>query len=362
MDPPESLFDGRLDQPRLGSPRVAARDEEEARRLAFLQGWTDGLPIVVPTPGRVLEMLDGRDPTRVVATLPEQGAELTNEQVAVNAVMAGCEPADLPLLLAIVSGLGVEAFNLHSTTVSGATAPLAIVSGPATTTFRINTGPSLFGPGPTADVVVGRAVRLVLLNACGGVPGVVDKSTFGHPGKFGYCIGETSEHLPTGWLTLHRERDTDADSGVTVISCDAPIAVRNDWSTDVRELLRAVADVMSGHHTGGCYVVVLGPRHAAAVDAAGWTRRNVAEFLHTNSARPLAELVRRGRVHPATNAPDGSDVLHAVEDPDDILLTVAGGHLYGYSAVLPPWVGGRESRPVTVPLPHPTDNRTPDDN
>lgn len=332
----------------LLSRRLSARDEDEARRLAVAQGWTDGLPIVVPTPDRVRDMLatDGRPGDHVLARIPEQGVSVLLEQVAVNAVMAGCSPRDMPILVAVVAAIGEEPFNLHATTVSGATAPLTVVSGDAVVVHNINAGFSLFGPGPTADGAIGRAVRLVLLNACGGTPGVSDKSTFGHPGKFSYCIGESTEHLPDGWAPLHRARGLDAPSGITVASCDAPIQVRNDWSDDIKYVLAAVADVMSGHTTGGTYVVVLGPRHARVVEAAGLSREDVARELHDRSARSVEELVERGRI-PATTS-DG--MLHAVRSPDDIVLVVAGGHLYGYSAVLPPWVGGHESRPVTARL------------
>lgn len=330
--------------------RIAVRDEGEAVRLAHLQGWTDGLPVVGPTPTRVDEMLDGRPPGTVVAHLVEQDVRLTLELVAINAVLAGCVPADFAVVVAVVAAMGRPEFSLHSTSVSGATAPLAIVGGPATTAFDVTTGFNLFGPGAGANTRIGRAVRLVLLNGCGAIPGVVDKSTFGHPGKLAFCVGEAHEHLPTGWEPLHHTRGVDEASGVTVVACDAPIQVRNDWSNDAEELLRAIADVMTGHHAGGCWVVVLGPRHAAAIAAAGWDRRDVTSFLRQASVRPATDVVHRGRIHPAA-VPGNVDQLFAVDRAEDILVTVAGGHLYGYSAVLPPWVGGRESRPVSVPLP-----------
>lgn len=333
----------------LVSRRLPARDDDEARRLAAMEGWTDGLPIVVPTPDRVRDMLAGdpRAPDEVLARIPEQRVEVALEQIAVNAVMAGCTPRDLRLVAAIVAAIGHEDFNPHSTTVSGATAPLAIVGGDAVGRYRINSGFNLFGPGPTADLAVGRAVRLVLQNACGGVPGTVDKSTFGHPGKLSYCIGEAGEHLPEGWEPLHVSRGSTAESAVTVASSDAPIQVRNEWATDASELLWALADVMTGHWTGGTWVVVLGPRHAATIAADGLGRDEVAAILHERSARPTSELVARGRV--PTSVTD--EVVHGVASPEQVLLTVAGGHLYGYSAVLPPWIGGRESQPVTLDLP-----------
>lgn len=335
----------------LTSQRHMARDEEEAARLVSAQGWTDGLPVVVPTPARVREMLraDGRPGPHILAQLPEQGTFVTLEQVAVNAVLAGCSPRSFPVVAAIIEAMGDDRFNLHSTTVSGATAPLAIVGGEAVDAYGLNDGFSLFGPGPSAGPVIGRAVRLVLQNACGGVPGTVDKSTFGHPGKFSYCIGESHRHLPSRWLPLHEACGLHTPGGVTVASADAPIQVRNDWATGHREVLTAIADVMSGQFTGGTYIVILGPRHAATVDEARWSRSDVAEFIYDASARPVAELVRRGRIPGSVSG----ERLHATRQPQDILLTVAGGHLYGYSAVLPPWVGGHESAPVSVPIPPP---------
>jgi hypothetical protein len=329
------------------------RDFAAAQELFIQNGWSDGLPVVPPTPELVEAFVEasGRDPGEAVGELPEQARVVTVEKVAVNAVMAGCRPEYMSVLLAAVRALTDEAFNLHSTTVSGATAPLLIISGPVVARLGLNTSFSVFGPGHHANATIGRALRLVLQNVCGGVPGVIDKATMGHPGKYSYCIGESAERNP--WAPLHADRGVPAeDSAVTVFAGEAPIAARNDWSSEPGPILATIADAMlPTHYTGGSFVVVLGPLHAAALTRAGMDKAAVRESLHALARRSVADLKRAGRLPGPIAAGDEADSRTVVPTPDDIVVTVAGGHLYGYSAVVPPWVGGHESAPVTVGLP-----------
>jgi hypothetical protein len=179
------------------------------------------------------------------------------------------------------------------------------------------------------------------------VPAVIDKATMGHPGKFSYCIGESADRNP--WPPLHADGGLAADdSAVTVFAGEAPINARNDWATEPGPILATIADAMlPSHFTGGCFVVVLGPMHAATLAAAGLDRAAVRDELFSRARRSIADLKRAGRMPGEPEPGDEQEYRHVVAAPEDILLTVAGGHLYGYSAVVPPWVGGHESRPVT---------------
>ena len=324
----------------------------EVQDLFLQRGWSDGLPVVPPTPELVCRFVDavGRQPGDVLARLPEQAAAVTVEKVAVNAVMAGCRPEYMDVLVAAVLALGDPRYNLHSTTLSGATAPLLIASGPVVARISLNAGFSVFGPGHHANATIGRAIRLVLQNVCGGRPGVVDQATMGHPGKYGYCIAEDAARSP--WEPVHVARGVPApESAVTVYAGEAPIMARNDWSTEWGPVLDTVADAMlPSHFTGGGVCVVMGPLHAAAMARGGLSREDVAVELHARARRTSADLRRAGRLHGPVG-PDEETTEHTVvPDPQDVLVVVAGGHLYGYSAVVPSWIAGHESRAVTVDL------------
>lgn len=334
---------------------TSARHEVDADRVGefFIErGWSDGLPVVAPTPERVAGFLDaaGVDGAEVLGEIPEQAATLTAELVAVNAVLAGCRPEYASVVFAAVRAISTERFNLHSTSVSGATAPLVIVSGSAVERFGLNSGFSVFGPGHVANATIGRAVRLVLQNLCGATPGVGDKATFGHPGKYSFCIAENNARNP--WGPVHTDFGLPADaSAVTMFSGEAPVFARNDWSSEPEPILATIADAMlPTHYTGGRFVVVLGPLHAEILARSGMTKSQVTDALAGLARRSVADLKRAGRMPGPSQPGDEEDIRQVVGSGADIVLVVAGGHLYGYSAVVPPWVGGHESLPVTVAL------------
>ncbi len=347
---PALITSGRTAPPtELFSTRIEVADEAEAAALFLQRGWTDGLPIVAPTPELVSGFVSatGRAPGEVIGELPEQNRSITVEKLAVNAVMAGCRPEYMSVLLATVRALTREQFNLHSTTVSGATAPLLIVSGPVVSKVALNSGFSVFGPGHHANATIGRAIRLLLQNVCGGVPGVIDKATFGHPGKFCYCIAESQSRNP--WDPVHSDQGVGSTgSAVTVFAGEAPIFARNDWADAPEPILATIADAMlPSHFTGGGVVVVLGPLHAAAMARAGMSKSDVREALFLRARRSLTELRSAGRLPSAPEPGDDTTYRTVVPAAEDILVVVAGGHLYGYSAVVPSWVGGHESVAVT---------------
>ncbi len=336
----------------LTSDAYTVADLQEVQDLFLQRGWGDGFPVVPPTPGVVNRFVEasGLAAEQVIGVIAEQAREITLEKIAINAVAAGCREEYMSVLVAAVRALSREEFNLHSTTVSGATAPLLILSGPIVHQININTSFSLFGPGHHANATIGRAVRLLLQNVCGGVPGVLDKATFGHPGKFSYCIGESDSANP--WAPLHAELGIDDDaSAVTVFSGEGPINARNDWASGPGPILATIADAMlPSHYTGGCFVVILGPMHAATLHRAGLGKQDIREELCRRASRSVADIKRAGRLPGPVVDADESEMRSAVRSPADIVLTVAGGNLYGYSVVIPPWVGGHESVPVTEAL------------
>jgi hypothetical protein len=335
----------------LTSAQVTCADEAEVQELFLRNGWSDGLPVVPPTPERVARVVEATqlEPSTVLGRIPEQGREVTVEHLAVNAVAAGCRVEYTSVLVATVRAMTRPDFGLHSATISGATAPLAIVSGDCVRQIGLNSGFSLFGPGHHANATIGRAVRLILQNVCGGLPSVLDKSTFGHPGKFSYCIAESAEHNP--WEPLHIARGVrSAAGGVTVFSGEGPVNARNDWSDAPGPILATIADAMlPSHFTDGHVVVVVGPLHARILSRGGLTRADVQAELYQRAVRTTADLERAGRL--PRGGGSEQERRHVVPSPDHVVVTVAGGHLYGYSAVVPPWVAGPDSLPVTEPVP-----------
>jgi peroxiredoxin len=319
----------------------AAEDEMEAM---FTRGWSDGLPVVPPTRGRVDAMLGGREGDRSLGPVPPAMGEATLERIAACSVLAGCRPAYFPVVLAAVEAALEPRFNLNGQAVTTQPAgQLLVVSGPARLDLGLNSGIGALGPGFRANLTIGRALRLVLTLTGGAAPGRLDRATLGHPGKLGLCIAEDEERSP--WEPLHAERGfSPSSSVVTVIGCDAPLSISDHRSTTADEL----ADVLAwaGAATwspywwplGGTSVYVICPEHQALFREAGWSKQRVREAIFAVAQRPAREL-RRGETTPAVLAADPDEIVHKWDSPDDIVLLAAGGEAGRYSAVMGPCLG-----------------------
>jgi hypothetical protein len=325
----------------LRSSRVQVEDTPEAINEYFrARRWSDGLPIVPPTESRVLAMLAGAkdDPERSIGRLPPLWADLTVEKVAVNAVMAGCEPAYLPVVCAAMDALCDPAFNLYSIqATTHPVAPLLVVSGPIVRAIGLNAGAGVFGPGWAANATIGRAIRLILMNVGGAWPGEGDMATQGQPGKYTYCIAENEAVSP--WEPLHVERGFDpADSVVTVFGGEGPHNVNDHVSQTAGGVLGVIAQSMATLGSNAkwvlrdaSYLVVLGPEHAATIAGDGFTKADVQRFLYETARLPLRELQRGGMwgMHDwpgwmrAVTDPEAR--LPSVPAPEAILVVVAGG-------------------------------------
>ena len=281
--------------------------------------------MVPPEEGSVRRVLEhvGWEPREIVGLVRLRGRVLTAEKVAINAAMAGCRPEHFPVVLAATAAMADDRFNLHGSMLSTAgAAPLVIVNGPIVQELGFNAGGNVFGPGWRANATVGRALRLVLLNGCGARPGTLDRATLGHPGKYSYCIAEDEPGLPAGWPPLHVERGLEAgESAVTVVAAQAPQQVSDHASSTPEALLGVVGAALAAPAAApGAHVVVVSPEHRAVLARAGWSKADVRQFL-------------AGRV--------------ARLEPSDLLVVGAGGEAGGFSAIIPPWSGGRASQPVT---------------
>ena len=220
-------------------------DALDAIEQCYRLGWTDGLPVVPPTEHRVGQFLEhaGLPASHVVGEIPERRREVTAGKVAANAVMAGCLPEHMPVVLAATQAMLDPVFNLVGPSSSmGGAAILVIVNGPVARDLNINSRNNLFGPGNRANATIGRSIRLILMNACAAVPGLFDRSVIGHPGKYTYCIAEAE--TDTHWTPLHVERGyAPEQSTVTVFAAESPRQVRATGQPEA--ILHAIADVAS---------------------------------------------------------------------------------------------------------------------
>ena len=232
----------------LLSEHIDVVDEFEAVQSLYLEhGWTDGLPVVPPTPDRVETMLSATDlpPQHVLAELPPTWGAATVEKLAVNAVMAGCLPEYLPVLVAAVEAISDSAFNLYAIqATTHPCAPLVIINGPIRSLLGLNSSSGSYGPGWRANATIGRALRLVLFNVGGGYPGVGDMSTQGAPSKFSYCVAENEEENP--WQPLHVDRGFRPDqSTVTVLAGEPPHNINDHSGRSAEDILTIIAGAMA---------------------------------------------------------------------------------------------------------------------
>jgi hypothetical protein len=299
------------------------------------RGWTDGLPIVPPTEAAVREFLDGtdRDPREIVGVLPPRQGEATVERIAANAVMAGCRPEYFPVVLAAIEAMADPLFNLDSLqATTHPVAPLIVVNGPIVQAIGLNAGYNAFGQGCRANVTIGRAVRLVLMNVGGGLPGTGDRATQGSPAKIAHCVAENEAENP--WEPLHVEAGfSPDDSTVTAFGCEGPHNIQDHYSNTGVGVLLSVAGAMAQAGSNnllarGWPLLSLGPEHAATIARDGFTKPRVKEFLFEHARFPFARLgaeYRRQQVE-RWGVPDAPDtMLPIVRAPEDISVIVVGG-------------------------------------
>lgn len=319
----------------------------------FERGVTDGLPGVPPTRERVEQALAaaGRGGDELVALVPPNYGRATVEKIAVNAVMAGCRPEYLPVVLAAVEAVCDDAFDLHGVSATtNAPAPLIVINGPLRKTLDVNCGAGVFGPGWRANATIGRALRLVCVNIGGATPGVVSMSTLAHPGRYTYCIGEWEEQNP--WEPLHVEHGFErGESTVAVLAADAPLGVYDHRSRTAPDLLSTIAGSMAvimNHkmtHWGDT-LLVIGPEHARTLAEDGWGKAEIRRFLFERLQRPVRELVpgRDGgeglpeHVLKKFAHPEQEDTrVPKFRAPEHIQIVVAGGTAGRFSAIVPGW-------------------------
>ena len=318
------------------------------------RGWTDGLPVVPPTPEAVGACLDwaGTPPDQLLGIEPVRGMPVTAEKIAINAVMAGCLPTHFPVVLAAWSAMLKEEFLLHGATAStGGCAVLVVINGPIRHEIGASGSFNVLGNSDRATSAIGRAIRLGLINVLDVRPGSIDRSTLGHPGKFSFCIAEDEED--TTWTPLAEMRGTPKGlSAVTVMAAQAPRQLMNEWTTQPEEILETFAAEMRAnqrHYSiySGNYAIIVPKQLREHLQAAGWDKARIAAFLYERARIKRSEWADVGKG--AVVRDRGESVYPALESPEHLLVIAAGGPAGGFGAVIPPWLG-HKTKAVTAAI------------
>ncbi|MEM8564479.1 MAG: thioredoxin [Pseudomonadota bacterium] len=340
----------------LASRRIEVGDLEDPVEACFERGWSDGLPLVPPTELRVVRMLAGskRDPTEVVGDVPPDLQPCTIEKIAVNAVMAGCKPEYLPVVIAAVEAALMDAFCMHgllaTTWFSG---PMVIVNGPVARAIGMNSSGNALGQGNRANATIGRALQLVIRNIGGGRPGGVDRSTLGNPGKYTFCFAEDEEN--SCWESLSVQRGfAPGASTVTLFAADGVQGFADQKSREPHSLCRSLAASLMtvGHRKFACMsdvFIVLSPEHQRVFAQAQWSKQQVIDQLMSLTTRQGSELMS-GVDGIAEGMPE---FLREAElpkfKPGGLNIVRAGGEAGLFSAIISGWLASGDfgSAPVT---------------
>jgi hypothetical protein len=346
----------RLQAEAEGSPlrarRIEVGEQDDLYEFMFDQGLTDGLPVIPPTPERVLRMLSGtkRDAQEVVAHVAPNYAPCTVEKIAINAVMAGCKPEYLPVVIAAVEAICTEEFNIHGVlATTHFPTPVIIVNGPIRHRIGMNMKMNVLGQGNRANATIGRAVQLVVRNVGGGRPGEVDRAALGQPGKYTFCFPEYEER--SNWEPLHVERGfAPEDSTVTVFAGGPPTGIIDQLARDARSLANSYGAALSAvshpkQYGYGEIVVIIPPEHVDTIAKDGWSKDQFRAQIQEASRKKVRDLVRDDFIAeglpPAAAERLGLDTeIPKFRDPKNIKLVVAGGEAGKFGAYLLGWVSG----------------------
>ena len=348
---------------KFSTPRVEMILAEDpftaANTLFYKRGWTDGLPIVPPTDDRLAEMLRATDlpPNHVIATLDPMGGQATVEKIAVNAVMAGCRPEYMPVLIAAVQAIGEPAFDLKGVgTTTNPDVPMMIINGPIAKSLEINSGTNAMGRGWWANATLGRALHLMAQNIGGSWPGVSDASSLGFPGDFSMCLAENEAANP--WAPLHVEMGFSKERNVvTVVAAEGTQRVL-DIGVNGEGFLRNVADHLAGMETArrGAMMLVLTPFTASKLVTEGWNKESIRKFINENARIPFSKYkkkfidTRRAADAPAwVLATTDPEAMVPVPSIDQLIILVAGG-VGEKNALVPLWSAGKPiSKEIKLP-------------
>ena len=343
----------------LRARRIEIAEQDDVFEFMFEQGLTDGLPVIPPTPERVIRMLRGtrRDAQEVVGTCAPNYAPVTIEKIAINAVMAGCKPEYLPVVIAAVEVICTPEFNIHGITATtyGAT-PIIVVNGPIRHKLGMNMGINVFGQGNRPNATIGRAVKLIIRNVGGGRPGEVERAAFGSTSKYTCCFPEFEEK--SAWEPLHVERGFDtSESVVTCFGLEGgPRQIADQTSRTARSLVGSIglgveASWHPNAHNFGDILLVISPEHVDTIWHDRWSKQDIRNRIQEITARPLRTLLPNEDYAGIGALPDQANQRQRSEEElnqkipkfqstKNIHIVVAGGPAGKWSAMFGGWASG----------------------
>ncbi len=294
---------------------------------AYEQGWTDGLPIIPATAEKVEEFVaaSGRPAEEVIGIITPRKGPASIEAIAVNAVMAGCRPEYMPVVIAAIEGLTAPGFPLEPMQVStNAMTPFLLVNGPVRQKLDINSGIGCLGPGWRANATIGRAIRLVLTNIGGALPGVYSKSTFASPLRYSYICGENEEENP--WTPYHVDQGFKREqSTVTVFRAANFCNISGGEGIGAEEILRHIASSMPPASGGGGVLLLLGVNHTQSLHEAGLGKRDIQQRIWELARFPAGLYANAFADYQRKMGRGDADTIWRAKDPDEIRVVVAGG-------------------------------------
>jgi hypothetical protein len=344
-------------KPDFKSRQIRLGGWDDDIEACFERGWSDGLPVVPPTDVRILRMLQGtpRRPDEMVGEVPPNLAPVTVEKVAINAVMAGCRPEYLPVVLAALEAALDPVFTMHGLLCTTCfSAPIIVVNGPIAAEIGMNSGINCLGQGNRANATIGRALQLIIRNVGGGKPGELDRAVLGGPGKYTFCFAE--DESDSTWMPLSVARGIPAGkNAVTLFQGDGIQGFIDQRSRTAEQLTKSLAmSLLAVGHPKLCEftnaMLVLVPEHYAIFKNAGWDRDRITRELHQAMLRPGEAVIQGAQGVGEGVDPKRRDEMINKFWPEGLLIVHAGGQAGLFSAICAGWTGGRfrhESKPVT---------------
>jgi hypothetical protein len=330
----------------LGAPEAPDPDEaQRAIEYCYDQGWSDGLPLVPvskPLLDRFLATTD-KEPDEIIGSLEQVGRDVDVRTAAINAAMAGCKPEYFPVVLAAFDALmrerAARGGGFQST--SGP-APLIVVNGPIRQELGFNTAGGAFGPGFRPNMTIPRAIGLIVRNAFGIHPHVLEQATQGVPGRWSICVAENEEESP--WEPF--AENGGVTGGVSAVSATLTRTmefVDNRHTPNPEDVLRDFRDTISRIGSQifplSSVALVLCPEHAQMFAAAGLSKADVQNWLIERSGRTGAELTSMGKAEVNRKGfrgeYEGDDTFHRfLAGPTSIPVIVAGAKNAAISMVV----------------------------
>ena len=339
----------RFDTDLLQARKIELAESEDIMEACFERGWSDGLPLVPPTPLRVARMLSGTDCSadEIVGSVPPDNRPCTIEKIAINAVMAGCKPDYLQVVIAALKAALKDEFCMHGLLCTTYfSTPVMIVNGPITKQIGMNSGVNALGQGNRANATIGRALQLIVRNVGGGIPGGIDRATLGNPGKYTFCFCE--DESDAEWPSLSMDRGyTREDSVINLFAgsgvqpfVDQQSRQPESLAKNLANSLRSVANTRSFGMADA--IIVISPEHRRVLREGGWTKPNLKQALYDELKTPGADIIR-GKDGIAEGMPEKfKDILLNKFRDDGLHIVGAGGKAGMFSAIISGWLASGE--------------------